>query len=154
MTDNEINSLKTDIALIQKDVKQIERVFQKVDNAVEQMSEIFKTMAVQEMVLENTDKRVSNIEENFKKHNEEEEAFRKELNLKLADIKDTAQRERQARHTELLASIQNLNDNLSEKLDQQDQRIKTLENWRWYILGIGVVIVFILNKLPWAVLFG
>lgn len=154
MTDNEINSLKTDIALIQKDVKQIERVFQKVDTAVEQMSEIFKTMAVQEMVLETNEKRVSNIEENFIKHNEEEEAFRKELNLKLQDMKDTAQKERQARHAELLASIQNLNDNLSEKLDKQDERIKTLENWRWYILGIGVVILFILNKLPWSLLFG
>lgn len=154
MTDNEINSLKTDIALIQKDVKQIERVFQKVDTAVEQMSEIFKTMAVQEMVLETNEKRVSNIEENFIKHNEEEEAFRKELNLKLQDMKDTAQKERQARHAELLASIQNLNDNLSEKLDKQDERIKTLENWRWYILGIGVVVLFILNKLPWSLLFG
>lgn len=154
MTDNEINSLKTDIALIQKDVKQIERVFQKVDNAVEQMSDIFKTMAVQDMVLENTDKRVSAIEENFKKHNEEEENFRKELNSKLEDMKDTAQKERQARHVELLTSIQKLNDNLSEKLDKQDERIKTLENWRWYILGIGAVIVFILNKIPWALLFG
>lgn len=154
MTDNEINSLKTDIALIQKDVKQIERVFQKVDNAVEQMSDIFKTLAVQEMVFENTDKRVSNIEENFKKHNEEEEAFRKELNLKLEDMKDTAQKERNARHAELLASIQCLNDNLSEKLDKQDERIKTLENWRWYLLGIGAVILLILNNIPWSILFG
>ena len=45
MTDNEINSLKTDIALIQKDVKQIERVFTKVDNAVGQMSEILKPLS-------------------------------------------------------------------------------------------------------------
>lgn len=154
MTDNEINNLKTDIALIQKDVKQIERVFKKVDDAVGQMSEIFKTMAIQEMVLENTEKRVYNAEETFKKHNEEVEAFRKEMNLKLEDIKDTAQKERQARHIELLASIENLNKNLSEKLDKQDERIKALENWRWYILGMGVVLVFILNKLPWALLFG
>ena len=154
MTDNEINNLKTDIALIQKDVKQIERVFKKVDDAVEHMSEIFKTMAVQEMVLENTEKRIYNVEENFKKHNEEVEAFRKEMNLKLEDIKDTAQKERQARHVELLASIEKLNKNLSEKLDKQDERIKSLENWRWYILGIGVVLLLILNKLPWAVLFG
>jgi len=154
MTDNEINNLKTDIALIQKDVKQIERVFKKVDDAVGQMSDIFKTMAVQEMVLENTEKRIHSAEETFKKHNEEVEAFRKEMNLKLEDIKDTAQKERQARHVELLASIENLNKNLSEKLDKQDKRIQALENWRWYILGIAVVFLFILNKLPWAVLFG
>jgi len=154
MTDNEINNLKTDIALIQKDVKQIERVFKKVDDAVGQMSEIFKTMAVQEMVLENTEKRIQSAEDTFKKHNEEVEAFRKEMNLKLEDIKDTAQKERQARHVELLASIENLNKNISEKLDKQDKRIQALENWRWYLLGIAAVFLFVLNKLPWAVLFG
>lgn len=154
MTDNEINNLKTDIALIQKDVKQIERVFKKVDDAVEQMSEIFKTMAVQEMVLENSEKRIYNIEENFKKNNADEEAFRKELNLKIEDMKDAASRDRQIRHAELLASIENLNKNLSDKLDKQDKRIQALENWRWYLLGIGAVFLFVLNKIPLALLFG
>jgi DNA repair ATPase RecN len=153
MTDNEINNLKTDIALIQKDVKQIERVFKKVDDAVGQMSEIFKTIAVQEMVLENAEKRIYVVEETFKKHNTEEEAFRKELNLKLEDMKDTANRDRDRRHRELLDSIENLNKNVGEKLDKQDKRIQALENWRWYVLGIGLVIVFILNKIPVATFF-
>jgi len=154
MTDNEINNLKTDIALIQKDVKQIERVFKKVDDAVEHMSEIFKTMAVQEMVLENTEKRIYGVEETFKKHSQEVDSFRKEMIFKLEDIKDTAQKERQVRHMELLASIENLNKNLSDKLDKQDKRIQALENWRWYLLGIGAVFLFVLNKIPLALLFG
>ena len=56
MTDNEVNSLKTDIALIQKDVKQIENVFQKVDTAVSQMADIYKSLAVQENILEHNEK--------------------------------------------------------------------------------------------------
>ena len=153
MTDNEINSLKTDVALIQKDVKQIERVFKKVDDAVGHMSEILKTMAVQDMVLENTERRVFSIEEGFKKNNSEEETFRKELNLKIEDMKETANRDRDRRHRELLDSIENLNRNMGEKLDKQDKRIQTLENWRWYVLGIGLVIIFILNKIPVTTLF-
>jgi hypothetical protein len=43
---------------------------------------------------------------------------------------------------------------MSEKLEKQDARIQALENWRWYILGIGAVLLFILNKIPWALLFG
>jgi DNA repair ATPase RecN len=153
MTDNEINGLKTDVALIQKDVKQIERVFKKVDDAVGQMSEILKTMAVQDMVLENTERRVFSIEEGVKKNTVDEEAYRKELNLKLEDMKDTANKDRDRRHRELLDSIENLNKNMSEKLDKQDKRIQTLENWRWYVLGIGLVIIFILNKIPVTTLF-
>ena len=154
MTDNEINSLKTDIALIQKDVKQIETVFRKVDNAVGQMSEILKIVAVQENVLENNERRVSALEEAIKKNNEEEEQFRKEFNQKFEDMKETAQKERERRHKELLDSIEKLNVNMSEKLEKQDERIQSLENWRWYLLGIGVVLLIILNKLPWTLLFG
>ncbi len=42
MNDSETNSIKTDIALIKKDVKQIERVFQKIDDAVMQMTNVIK----------------------------------------------------------------------------------------------------------------
>jgi DNA repair ATPase RecN len=154
MTDNEISSLKTDIALIQKDVKQIERVFTKVDNAVEQMSEILKTIAVQENILENNEKRVTSLEETIKKHNDEEEQFRKEFARKLDDMKETSQKERERHHRELLDSIENLNKSVNDKLDHQDKRIQALENWRWYILGIGAVLLFIVNKLPWESFFG
>ena len=154
MAVNEISSLKTDIALIQKDVKQIERVFTKVDNAVEQMSEILKTIAVQENILENNEKRVTSLEETIKRHNEEEEQFRKEFTRKLDDMKETSQKERERHHRELLDSIENLNKSLNDKLSQQDKRIQSLENWRWYILGIGAVILFIINKLPWSTFFG
>jgi DNA repair ATPase RecN len=154
MTDNEINSLKTDIALIQKDVKQIETVFRKVDNAVCQMTEILKTIAVQENILENNEKRVTTLEETIKKHNDEEVQFRKELTTKFDDMKETSQKERERHHRELLDSIENMNKNMSEKLETQDKRIQALENWRWYILGIGAVLLFLVNKLPWAILFG
>ncbi len=147
MVDNEINSLKTDIALIQKDIKQIEYVFTKIDSAVGQMSEILKTIAVQENILENNEKRVTTLEETIKKHNDEEVQFRKELTTKFDDMKETSQKERERHHRELLDSIENMNRNMSEKLETQ-------ENWRWYILGIGAVLLFIINKLPWAIFFG
>lgn len=154
MAYEDISNLKTDIALIQKDVKQIERIFKKVDDAVDQMSGILKNMAVQENILENNERRITVIEENFKKHNSEEEAFRKELNQKFEDMKETSQKERELRHKELMNSIEKLNKTMSDKLEDQDKRIQTLENWRWYILGIGAVLLFILDKLPWSIFFG
>ena len=81
MTDNEVNTLKTDIALIQRDVKQIEIVFQKVDNAVSQMSDIHKSLAVQENILEHNEKRLDTLEEKLIKHTEESTEFQKELNI-------------------------------------------------------------------------
>jgi DNA repair ATPase RecN len=154
MGNEEISGLKTDIALIQKDVKQIERVFKKVDEAVGQLTEILKVTAVQENILENNEKRINSLEENFKKHNEQEEIFRKEFSKKFEEMKETAQQERERRHREVLESIEKLNTKMSDKLDNQDKRIQQLENWRWYILGIGAVLLIILNKMPWPSFFG
>jgi len=153
MGNDDINVLKTDIALIQKDVKQIERIFKKVDDAVGQMSDILKVTAVQENILENNDRRIGNLEESLRAHNEHEAAFRIDFNRKFEEMKDSEQKERQLRHRELLESIEKLNTKMIEKFDKQDTRIRALENWRWYLLGISAVIIFIVNKLPWQSLF-
>ena len=153
MTGNEVNTLKTDIALIQKDVKQIEIVFQKVDNAVSQMSDIHKSLAVQENILEHNEKRLDTLEEKLIKHTEESIEFQKELNVKIEDMKVTAQIERERRHKELMESIEKLNGSVSSKIEKQDERITALENWRWYIIGVSAVIIFIITLVPWGTFF-
>lgn len=145
MTDNEVNGLKTDVALIKKDIKQIERVFERVDQAVGDMSQLHKIVAVQETILENAERRIENLENTFIKHTEEELEHRKELNKTLSDMKEDAQKQRERRHSEVLESIQKLHTTLGKKLEVQDKRIRSLENWRWWILGVSAAIAFILT---------
>lgn len=147
MTDNEVNSLKTDVALIKQDIKQIERVFDKVDNAVGDMAELYKITAVQETILENTERRIVNLENTFVKHSEEELAHRKELNNTLTDMKEDAQKQRERRHKEVLESIESMHNSVSAKLDTQDKRIRALENWRWWIVGASAALIFIFTGL-------
>jgi F0F1-type ATP synthase membrane subunit b/b' len=145
MTDNEVNTLKTDVALIKKDIKQIERVFDKVDQAVGEMSQLHKIAAVQDTILENTERRIETLENTFIKHTEEELEYRKELNKTLSDMKEEAQRQRERRHKEVLESIQNMNSTLSSKLDVQDKRINDLESWRWWIIGASAALIFVIT---------
>lgn len=154
MTDNEVNTLKTDIALIQKDVKQIETVFQKVDNAVGQMADIHKSLAVQENILEHNEKRLDTLEEKILKHTEESSEFQKELNIKIEDMKVTAQVERERRHKEVMQSIEKLSESVTDRIEKQDKRITALENWRWYIIGTSGAIIFLITLVPWEKLFG
>jgi len=154
MTDSELNTVKTDIALIKKDINQIERVFKKVDDAIGQMSEILQSLAVQETILENNEKRVSLVEQRIIAHIESEEKLRRDLEADIESIKTDAREDREKRHKELMECLNNMNKSITEKLDKQDRRIRDLENWRWYILGIGAVLVFILTKFPWTILFG
>lgn len=146
MTDNEVNSLKTDVALIKKDIKQIDRVFNKIDGAIQDMSELHKIAAVQETILENTERRLISLEDNFVKHGEEELEFRKDLNKSLNEMKEDAQIQRERRHKEILETLNKMSTSLNSKLDVQDKRIRALENWRWWILGASGALVFILTK--------
>lgn len=146
MDDNEVNTLKTDVALIKKDIRQIERVFDKVDGAVSDMSELHTIAAVQEAILESAERRLTMLEENIAKQTEEELSYRKELRQSLEDMKNQTVKERDKRHKEVLDSIQNVHETLISKLDKQDKRITALENWRWYILGATGALVFLLTK--------
>lgn len=148
------NSLETDIALIKKDIRQIERVFKKVDDAIAQMSEILRDLAVQETVLENNEKRLELIEQKLILHTEEEKTMREEFRKELKEIKEGQNAAREARHKELIQTITNMHQDLNSKLEKQDKRIRDLENWRWYMLGIGAVLFLLVTKFPWALLFG
>lgn len=154
MGNEEMNSVKTDIALIKKDINQIEKVFKKVDDAIGQMSEILQALAVQETILENNEKRVSLVEQRMLAHLETEEKHRKELEEDIESIKEDAREDRERRHKELMKCLNGMNESLNEKLDTQDKRIRALENWRWYVLGGTAVIMLILIKFPWTILFG
>ena len=146
MTDNEVNTLKTDVALIKKDIKQIERVFDRVDHAVGDMAELHKIAAVQDTILENAERRIENLEDTLIKHAEEETEYRKELNKTISEMREDAQVQRERRHKEVMQSIKDMHKVVSDKLDKQDRRIQALENWRWWILGAAAALVFILTR--------
>jgi len=152
-SDSKQTSVETDIALIKQDIKQIERVFKKVDDAISQMSEILKTIAVQETVLENKEKRITLIEQKMILHTEEEAKARDEFRKELQDIKETNRDDREKNHKELMEALSKMSTTINDKLDKQDKRIRDLENWRWYILGIGAILIFIVSNIPWSVFF-
>jgi rubrerythrin len=151
--DSNQTSVETDIALIKHDIRQIERVFKKVDDAISQMSEILKTIAVQETILENQEKRLSIVEQKMILHITEETRARDEFKKELQDIKESNRDDREKNHKELMSVLTNMHADINTKLEKQDKRIRDLENWRWYMIGIGAILLLIITKFPWAALF-
>jgi len=151
-SDEEINTLITDIALIKRDINQIEKTVAKMDEGVSLNLEILKNLAVQETMIKNNEKRVEILEKKFIQHAKDESDFHKELNTHLQDIKDTAQEQREKRHKEVMDSIKDMNESVNFRLDKQDERIQKLENWRWYVLGALALVGFIFTVFPWDTL--
>jgi chromosome segregation ATPase len=156
--------LKTDIALIKKDISQIEKALTKLDSTLDRISGISKTLAIQERMVENHEKRLNDIDVKISVHNKEEEEFRKNLQQQIYDLTEANRRyiedlkninttEREKRHKEVMESIYAFRKELKEKDKEQDKRLSTLENWRWWIMGIGVAVTTGVTLL-WRTFFG
>lgn len=159
---DELNSVKTDIALIKNDVKQIERFFDKVDEAMEQMVSLAQDIAVQQKVLETFETKLDGLEgklDNQSRMNLEARfAFKEELDehkyrFKEAmtdGMKDAQQAHQdynlkqrewmEERSDRTLTAINTLTKELNMKLEDQDRRIRSLENLKWWLLGAVAVV--------------
>ena len=164
MSDQDIN-LKTDVALIKKDIKQIERFFNKFDSALETMSDMSQKVAVQGEILKNTAEKLSDIEERMDEHKKEDisranlisdrlEEYRKSSRADHERLAHASQQNREERNAEIMVQLSKMNGSLEKRLTQLDDRIKMLEQWKWYIMGLGGVLIFILANVPWSSFFG
>ena len=114
--------------------------------------------------MENHEKRLDDLAKKLAKHNQEEELFREKLQTQIQNISDSNRHyidemktfntvEREKRHKEIMESIKAVREELKEKNKEQDNRLSKLENWRWWIMGIGVAVTTIVTLL-WRTLFG
>ena len=153
-------NLKTDVALIKKDIKQIERFFTRFDTALESMADMSQKVAVQGEVLKNTVEKLEDLEERIEDHRQEDiertniiserlEEYRKSSREDHALLATASAENRRERNKEIMEELQKMNSSLEKKLTVLDERIKVLEQWKWYIMGLGAVIVFILANIPW-----
>lgn len=156
--------LRTDIALIKKDISQIEKTLGKLDSTLDGIAGISKTLAIQERIVENHEKRLDDIDTKISQHHKEEEDFRKQLQKQIRDLgeanrdyieemKSVNTAEREARHKEVMDSIDVLRKEIREKNKEQDTKISDLEKWKWWVMGVGVTVTAIVS-LAWKSFFG
>jgi DNA repair exonuclease SbcCD ATPase subunit len=163
MPDTDIN-LKTDVALIQKDLKQIERFFTKFDTALQSMSDIAQKVAVQGEILKNTAEKLEDLEAKINEHKQEDVARAQQLGERLEETRRSAYADherlakdsalnRKERNEEIMTQLSKMNGSLDARLEKLDERVKTLEHWKWYIMGLGAVVIAIAVNIKWAGLF-
>jgi chromosome segregation ATPase len=152
MTTNphELHDIKTDIALIKRDITQISHVYKKVDDALDRMAAITQATAVSEKVMENTTQRIVRLERTVDHVDEDLNKIRSDLSAQFGDFTDKVIEDRDRRHKETMEAIDALSKTISDKLRTQEERIASLERDRWYVLGGGAVIIFILTVVPWS----
>jgi DNA repair exonuclease SbcCD ATPase subunit len=161
----ELSGLKTDIALIKKDVKQIEVFFNKFDSALATMSDVSQKVAVQSEISKNTIEKLEILEERIEQHRVEDIHRGESISIRLEEHRRSARDDhqrlsdinainRKERNDEIMKELHKMNSSLDKRLSEVDERIKTLENLRWYLMGTVAVLAITGSQLNWAILFG
>lgn len=149
--------LKTDIALIKSDIKQIEKFFNRFETAIETMSDIGQKVAVQSEILKNTADKLDDMEDRIENHKKEDVARAAVLTDRLEQyrvsskedhqrLSDLSAKNREMRNQEIMGELSKLNGNLERKMDSLSSRIGKLENWKYYMMGLGAAVLFIVVK--------
>lgn len=161
----EVSGLQTDVALIKKDIKQIEKYFDKFDTALETMADMSKQVAIHGEVLKNTAEKLHDLDEKLVEHRKEDQKRTEFLSSKLelyressyndhARLAEESKQNRKERNEEIMTELHKMNGSLEKRLTQLDNRIKILEQWKWYMMGLGAAVVFIAAQMPWNAFFG
>ena len=157
--------IKTDVALIKKDVKQIEKYFGKFDTALETMAEMSKQVAIHGEVLKNTSEKLHTLEDMMADHRKHEQTQMDLLASRLEQYRTSSYEDhqrlasesranRKERNDEIMSELHKMNGALEKRLTSIDSRIKILENWKWYIMGAFLVLGIIGSQINWSILFG
>ncbi len=151
---DDLNSLKTDVEIIKRDINMIQTFSAKIDDAIEKMAEvsnsISKMLIVHENKLQNHDQQIDGIKTSLSERKSDFEKQVELLHKRITDMKDENHAEREKYHKEILEALKDIAD--SNKA--LDVRISKLEQWKWYVMGGAAVIGFVLAQVPWDKFFG
>lgn len=149
MASEDLNTLKTDVEIIKRDISSVQNFSNKIEDVIEKMAEvsnsITKMLIVHENKLQNHDQLIDGLKTSISERKVDFEKHVDMLHKRITDMKDENHQEREKYHKEVIAALKDIAD--SNRV--LDQRITTLEQWKWYVLGIAGILGFILAQIPW-----
>ena len=161
----EITEMKTDIALIKKDVQNIQKFFAKVETSLDMMADLSKKVAVQDEVLKNTIDKLEDLDTMVQDHRIEDQERSQRMMDRLEEYRSAAYNDHQRladhtatkreKHNQLLIDeIRSMRQMMEEKLEEQDEKIEDLTRWKYYAMGALGLAMFVMVEMNWQIVFG
>ena len=146
---SDIENLKTEIALLKKDAKTGELIHQRLEIAIDKLSEIVisckQMLAQQEQKLQKAEQTDDDIFITLESRRKEWDSDLKELHSRITTNTRELRDNQYHLETKLLNEIRMVRTQLSE-------RVGVLEKWRWLIIG-GSIILGLMMSNPDSMLF-
>ena len=140
---SDIENLKTEIALLKKDAKTGELIHQRLEIAIDKLSEIVisckQMLAQQEQKLQKAEQTDDDIFVTLESRRKEWDTALKELHSRISTNSRELRESQYHLEAKLLNEIRMVRPQLSE-------RVGVLEKWRWLIIGRSIIIGLLLSN--------
>jgi hypothetical protein len=158
-----VDSVETRVALMERDVAVSTTVLARLETTVERIGEVASNVA---KILAVHDAKLEQAEQNNAELYRLSETRRSEMQEEISTVNSNIDKLRRevgndlaASEAKILDAINKHRDDLKKEKDKDEKerndldtviekRIRALENWRWMLVGAGIVLGFILGKVP------
>ncbi len=128
------------------------------------MVDLSKNVAVQSEVIAFTKEKLEEIERTVDETRRTEDLRLQVLSDRLEEYRRSSRgdHEKLAQHNaekratsnkEILEKLQEMEKSLHSRINDQNKKVNALENWKYYMMGIGGVIVLLVARINWPYLF-
>jgi len=150
-------SVETQLAVIEQELDQTGVVIKRIEHAIEKLTDVTadigKILAVHDQRLERGEKATSDIFDLLEKRRHEMDADIKELHSRITTTTRELSAEIASTQTCIVNGIEDLKRELkedqryhNEKQKTLEERIASLERWRYTLVGAGIVGGYVLTK--------
>jgi conjugal transfer/entry exclusion protein len=151
-------STETQLAVVEQEIQQTQNLLGRVDHAIEKLTDVTadigKILAVHDQRLERGEKATSDIFDLLEKRRNEMDADIKEIHSRITTTTRELSTEIANVQTCVVNGIEDLKKELkedqryhNEKQKSLEERIASLERWRYTLVGAGIVGGYVLTKL-------
>lgn len=161
----ELVEMKTDIALIKADVKNIQKFFTKVESSLDMLTDLSQKVAVQEEVVKNTVDKLEDLDKIVQDHRLEDQQRSQRMMDRLEEYRSTAYNDhqrladhtaakREAHNRMIIDELREMRKMMEDKFDEQDEQIQDLQRWKYYAMGAIGLAMFAVVEMNWQIVFG
>lgn len=141
MSDEQFNTMRTDVEILKKDVSNIQGLLGRLDTAIDKIADatggISQILAVHEQNLSKLEDEVDERKRLAEKENEL-------LHQRISDMKDESATHHRENHKAVMEKLTEMGKDMKGELKEVKERVTILERWKWWVMGGSWVIGFII----------
>lgn len=157
-TDSDVKKLSENVASLQKDMAQVGTLVDRLDVTIEKLTEVSSTvsqlLAVQGNRLEFQEKVQERLEKMVEDRRSEMDKNIKDVYVRIEKVEKDLQEDMDDNYTKIAAKIEELKKEGTEQHKVLNDRMTRMEKWMWMLIGGGIVIGTLFDKIDFSKFFG